>query len=42
MNHPNICGLKAYFYTQGDTKVNIYIIIQMLGWREDIFNSAVC
>lgn len=23
MNHPNICGLKAYFYTQGDTKVNI-------------------
>lgn len=21
MNHPNICGLKAYFYTQGETKV---------------------
>jgi hypothetical protein len=24
MNHPNVCGLKAYFYSQGDGKVGIY------------------
>lgn len=40
MNHPNICGLKAYFYTQGDTKVNIYIIIQMLGMEGGYIQSC--
>lgn len=22
MNHPNICAIKAYFYSQGENKVN--------------------
>ncbi|RCH78755.1 regulator of ime2, partial [Rhizopus stolonifer] len=30
MNHPNICGIKAYFYSQGDSKANdVYLNLVM-------------
>ncbi|CEG65745.1 Putative Pkinase-domain-containing protein [Rhizopus microsporus] len=29
MHHPNICGLKAYFYTQGDSKDEVYLNLVM-------------
>ncbi|KAI8976091.1 kinase-like domain-containing protein [Pilobolus umbonatus] len=30
MNHPNICGLKAYFYTQGDSKQKDEIYLNLV------------
>ncbi|CDH60261.1 pkinase-domain-containing protein [Lichtheimia corymbifera JMRC:FSU:9682] len=41
MNHPNICGLKAYFYTQGDTKKDeVYLNLVMEYVPETVYRVS--
>ncbi|KAG2219632.1 hypothetical protein INT45_012333 [Circinella minor] len=41
MSHPNVCGLKAYFYTQGDTKKDeVYLNLVMEYVPETVYRVS--